>query len=132
MKIEKGLTFPKGLTVRKVIELVTINERFNSKIYFQTACHQCNGKSMLGLMSFMMMTRIGEQYKIFIEGEDANKVLQFWESFVEQLHEKVQLSYWEEEGAETVQKEMCNSMSFWNPSVRSVAQSYFRSGKKEL
>ncbi|MDE5413173.1 HPr family phosphocarrier protein [Alkalihalobacterium chitinilyticum] len=132
MKLEKELIFPKGFTVRKVIELVTANERFASKIYFQTKSHQCNGKSMLGLMSFMLMTTIGESYIISVEGEDAEKVIQFWNKFVREIHENTTLSYWEEEGAQTVQEAMCQSISFWNSSVRSVAQSYLKPGKKEI
>lgn len=132
MKIEKELIFPKGFTVRKVIELVTANERFASKIYFQTKSHQCNGKSMLGLMSFMLMTKIGESYMISVEGEDVEKVLQFWEKFVNEIHGETTLSYWEEAGAENVQEAMCHSISLWNSSVCSVAQSYLKSGKKEI
>ncbi|OLO40698.1 hypothetical protein BTR23_04270 [Alkalihalophilus pseudofirmus] len=132
MKIEKQLDFPRGFTVRKVIELVTINERFASKIYFKTESHQCNGKSLLGLMSFMLMTTIGEEYTLSVEGEDAEQVVQFWNYFVNKLHEKIPLSYWEEEGAETVQEAMCHSMSVLNSSVRSVAKSYLKTGKKEI
>ncbi|WP_209123667.1 HPr family phosphocarrier protein [Alkalihalobacillus sp. BA299] len=132
MKVEKEMIFPKGFTVRKVIELVTVNERFASKIYYHTESHECNGKSLLGLMSFMLMTRIGETYTISAEGDDSDAVLSFWYSFVNQLHEEIPLSYWEEEGAETVQEAMCHSISFWNSSVRSVAQSYLKTGKKEI
>ncbi len=85
MTVIQKVKLKKGFTVRNIIELVTVNERFRSEIYFVKDHLKCNGKSLLGLMSLLLVTKIGEEYEIIIQGEDAKLVIEYWNVFLERM-----------------------------------------------
>lgn len=126
MKMEKTFELSTGITLRKVMELVTFTEKFQSEIFFQKNNQKCNGKSILGLMSFLLVTKPGDTYNIVAEGKDADEAITRITLLLKQLHSNGVLSYWEEEGLETVQQAMNESITRWNPKVRQVAKSYLK------
>lgn len=125
MERELKMSLKSGLTVRKVIELCAMNEIFDSEILLEKERHLCNGKSILGLMSFLLVTKPGDSFKVIIKGHDAEEVVAHWEYFFSNIHEISPLNYWDEQGAQNVQEAMNDTISMWNPNVRSIAKSYF-------
>ncbi|WP_018921451.1 HPr family phosphocarrier protein [Salsuginibacillus kocurii] len=127
MERKEKLSFFKGLSVHKVVELVHITETFQSDISFSKKHVTVNGKSTLGMMSLLTTLRVGDQVEVHIKGQDADSLVEAVTAFLQQAEAAdTPLDFWEEEGIDSIERAMTGSLHSWSPKVRHVAKSYLK------
>ncbi|MFB5660770.1 HPr family phosphocarrier protein [Alteribacillus sp. HJP-4] len=117
----------RGLSVHKVMELVHLLEHYESDVFFEKKGRAANGKSVLGMMAVFTTIRIGDVVHMRMKGSDSKKASSAVRTFLSQMNSDDEvLSYWEEEGCESVERARTGCMSSWSPGVSSVAKSYLK------
>ncbi|MBU8906785.1 HPr family phosphocarrier protein [Desertibacillus haloalkaliphilus] len=130
MERKATITMFRGLTVHKVIELVMLADQFESSISFSKNNQTSNGKSILGVMSLLIMTKVGEKCEIIARGDDASDALDKLTKFLENIeNNKRHYDYYHDEGVQQVNKAMIHSLSSWTPEIHSIAKSYLKTTK---
>ncbi|WP_096199150.1 HPr family phosphocarrier protein [Bacillus sp. FJAT-45350] len=81
-----------GFTVRKVIELVSMNKKCESVIYLKKGNQLTNGKCLLSVLSFILVTREGERYQVVAEGKDEEDVIHNFIAFTKRMNGSYTLS----------------------------------------
>ncbi|MGO4890030.1 HPr family phosphocarrier protein [Anaerobacillus sp. MEB173] len=116
--------FPKGFTVRKILEFVRLNSTFESEIYLLKNNGKYNAKSVLGIMGVFLTASIGDKFIVQATGNDANEAMAKIKEFTNHKESAMLLSMWDEEGIENVDKALATSKRRWTPEVRGIAKSY--------
>ncbi|WP_078555012.1 HPr family phosphocarrier protein [Bacillus alkalicellulosilyticus] len=78
MKIEQTVFLTQQMSLPKIIELIVENEHFQCEITVKKERKVCNGKSLLGLVSFLLFLKVGDEYQIIADGRDAKIAVNHW------------------------------------------------------
>jgi catabolite repression HPr-like protein len=114
-----------GFNVQKVLEFAHLNSSFEAEVYVEKNNKIINAKSILGIMSLLIPSKIGTEFMIIVKGEDADYTIQQITNFIEkQITTTSNLSLWDQEGVEEVNTALQESQSRWTPVVQNVAKSY--------
>ncbi|MCS1350004.1 HPr family phosphocarrier protein [Mechercharimyces sp. CAU 1602] len=127
MEKRMDLTLRSPMQMTHLLYLSQKLVQVESDIQFVKEGVTCNGKSILGVISFFLSMKKGELFTLLVEGSDAGAVCNQLEEWFAQRQE-AEPDQWEQEGTEQVLEAWREAGSKWTPSVRMVAKSYFRSG----
>jgi|GEM_PF-5676587 len=125
MKRFQFIVLPDHFLLKNIVELSKLTMSMKSNIYFHRDQITCNGKSLLGLMSFFMPLKTGDSFILSVDGVDAEQAVEQ----IEQLFfstKKVELDFWEQEGLEATMRASERYNFKWTPYVRLVAKKYLK------
>ncbi|OYD06680.1 hypothetical protein CHM34_15365 [Paludifilum halophilum] len=78
--MEQPMVFPGGFSLRDMVELSNVIGSLEKDIYFCRHSLVCNGKSMLGLVTFFSHLKKGDTFILKVEGEDLHPCLRVAEA----------------------------------------------------